>query len=64
MSKCAEAKIRRCGFPINKQDAQALLMFIDLLNPSHDMIEPEIIVKLELLAKKYFLCENKSAVVV
>lgn len=47
-----EAKIRREGFPINKYDAKALLDFINILNPKHDMIEPEIVVKLELLSGK------------
>ena len=45
-----EAKIRREGFPITRQDAKALLDFIKMHNPSHDAIEPEIVVKLELLA--------------
>jgi len=50
-----ESKIRREGFPITRQDAIALLDFIDLHNPSHDMIESEIIVKLELIAGIYHI---------
>jgi hypothetical protein len=54
-----EAKIRREGFPLNKSDAQALLDFIDIVNDSHDMIEPEIVVKLEILSGKLHLEETK-----
>ena len=50
MTTSDEAKIRREGFPITKQDAKALLDFIKLHDPSHRTIEPDIIVKLELLA--------------
>ena len=50
MTKQDEAKIRREGFPINSKDAKRLLEFIDLYNKSHDVIEAEIVVKLEVLA--------------
>lgn len=49
--KTGEAKIRREGLPLTVQEAKALLDFIDLQNPSHDAIEPEIVVKLELQTK-------------
>lgn len=48
--KSDEAKIRREGFPLTIKEAKALLNFIEMHNPSHDAIEPEIVVKLELLA--------------
>ena len=51
MTKGEEAKIRREGFPVTKEDARALLAFIDLHNPSHDTIEPDVVVKLEILAR-------------
>jgi len=54
-----EAKIRREGFPLTKDDAARLLSFIDHTNPRHDMIEPEIIVKLELLSGKLRLTNGK-----
>lgn len=59
MCKDRESFIRRNGFPITQQDAQALLDFINMHNPSHDCIEAEIYVKLELLARKYYLHERK-----
>jgi|GEM_PF-6510415 len=49
-SKDEESKIRREGFHLCKQEAKALLDLIELVNPSHDAIEPEIIIKLELIA--------------
>ena len=55
--KTDECKIRRCGFPLTKQDAQALLDIIDMLNPNHGVVEPEIYVKLEILAGKYRIVE-------
>lgn len=55
MTKCDEAKIRREGFAITSNDAKVLLEFIDMHNKNHDAIEPEIIVKLELLSGKYRL---------
>ena len=58
MGKSSESKIRREGFPINRKDAQALLDFIDMHNKSHDAIEPEIVVKLELQAGKYVICDQ------
>ena len=59
MCKCRESRIHRLGFPIDSSDAKALLHFINLLNPSHDMIEAEIVVKLELLSRKYCISEVK-----
>lgn len=53
MTKEEEAKIRREGFPLTKEDAEHLLHFIDVFDKRHDMIEPEIIVKLEQRAKKW-----------
>jgi len=52
MTKQSEAKIRREGLPINSTDATALLDFIDVHDEEHLMIEPEIVIKLELLAKR------------
>lgn len=60
MTKCDEAKIRRKGFAISSADARALLEFIDMHNKKHDAIEPEIIVKLELLSGKYGIREVKK----
>ena len=57
MTGSDESKIRREGFPITRSDATALLDFIDIKDSEHDMIEPEIIVKLELLAGRYVLSE-------
>jgi len=59
VTKDDESEIRRCGFPINREDAKNLLRFIDYHNPSHDMIEPWIYVKLELLAGKYWIRDVK-----
>ncbi len=56
--KIDECKIRRCGFSLTKQDAQSLLDIIDMLNPNHDVVEPEIYVKLEILAGKYWIVES------
>jgi hypothetical protein len=50
MTHSDESRIRRDGFPIDKYDADSLLQFIELWNPSHDTIEPEIYVKLEIIA--------------
>ena len=47
MTKEDEAKIRREGFPLTRDDAKHLLDFINLFDPRHEMIEPEIVVKLE-----------------
>ena len=47
MTKGQEAKIRREGFPLTKLDAKHLLDFIELFDPNHFLIEPEIVVKLE-----------------
>ena len=55
-----QSHIRREGFPITRCDAKALLDFIALLNPEFDMIEPEIVVKLELLSGKYRIEEVKK----
>lgn len=57
MTTSEESKIRREGFPITSQDAKALLDFIKLHDPSHKLIEPEIVVKLELLARIYYIEE-------
>ena len=54
-----EAKIRREGFPITIDDANHLLHFIKVVNPSHDMIESEIVIKLELLSRRYYITEAK-----
>jgi hypothetical protein len=56
--KSEEAKIRREGFPITPKDAKALLDLIELKDPTHDTIEPEIIVKLELLSGAWRLIEK------
>jgi len=53
MARVEESKIRREGFPINHTDAKHLLRFIDIYNQTHDAIEPELIIKLELLAGNY-----------
>lgn len=53
MTKADESFIRRTGFPLSSEDAEALLDFINLINPTHDMVEAEIIVKLELIADRY-----------
>jgi len=58
--KSEEAKIRREGFPITREDAKALLNFIKTYNPSHDAIEPEIVVKLELLAGIIHIQESEG----
>ena len=47
MTREDEAKIRREGFSITQQDAEKLLKFIDLFDPHHFFIEPDIVVKLE-----------------
>ena len=60
MTKCDEAKIRREGFSITSENARALLEFIDMHNKNHDAIEPEIIVKLELLGGKYRIQEVET----
>ena len=59
MTKNDEAKIRREGFPLTQLEAQALLDFINLKDPKHFMVEPEIIVKLEIMIRKYILVKNK-----
>ena len=59
MTKGDESKIRREGFPITSDDAKHLLDFIKIHDPRHDMIEPDLFVKLELLSKKYYLRETK-----
>ena len=52
MTKEDEAKIRREGFPLTREDAQHLLYFIDLFDKEHNAIEAEIVVKLEQKAWK------------
>ena len=54
MTKADEARIRREGFPLTPRDAHALLCFIDVFDKDHMAIEPEIVVKLELLVKNWW----------
>lgn len=61
MTKEDEAKIRREGFEITREDAKHLLAFIDLHDPTHHSIEPEIVVRLELIAGKFYLKESGVA---
>ena len=56
MTSERESTIRRNGFPINRDDAKNLLAFINLTNPQHDLIEAEIVVKLEILSGKMMIC--------
>jgi len=61
MTKANEAKkIRREGFPITARDATILLDFINLYDSLHMTIEPDIIVKLEILSKKWKLTEGRK----
>lgn len=58
MTKNHECKMRREGIPLTPNECSALLNFIDLVDHVHGMIEPEIIIKLELLAGRYLIVEN------
>ena len=55
-----ESKIRRDGFAITSDDATHLLDFIDLHDPRHTSIEPEIVVRLELLSHRWHLKEGNE----
>lgn len=55
MTKSDEAKIRREGFQLNSDESEALLDFINLYDKKHMCIEPEIVVKLELLSNRYYI---------
>ena len=53
MTPSEESKIRREGFPINCDDTQHLLDYINFVDSEHKYIEAEIVVKLELLSQKF-----------
>ena len=58
MGTSEESRIRCSGFPINRYDAEHLLSFINTFDKNHHAIEPDIVVKLELLCGKWHLQEH------